>query len=126
MEFIFVMIGGAIGSILRYLLGKILPLKFLIWSVFPLGTFGVNLLGSFLIGLFSCLIIQKGLGNEWRVFVIVGILGGFTTFSSFSLDAFMMINQKEYFKAIFYILSTNILGLLFLGIGWVLAKSFFH
>ncbi|PAF48074.1 camphor resistance protein CrcB [Helicobacter sp. 12S02634-8] len=121
MDFIWVGIGGAIGSVLRFGLGKLLPLKLWVWS-FPLGTWSVNLIGSFLIGFVSLLLAHKLLGNDFRVFFVIGVLGGFTTFSSFGLDTFTLLLQKEYFKAIFYILSTNLLGLVLVGVGWGVAK----
>lgn len=126
MDFVLAAMGGAIGSVLRYFLSKVLPLKFLVWGTFPLGTFTVNLIGSFLIGFASFLVAQKILGNDFRVFFIIGILGGFTTFSSFGMDTFNMLAQKEFLKAVFYILSTNILGFILVGAGWFLSKTFFN
>lgn len=126
MNILLVAIGGALGSILRYLLGKMLPLK--MTAVFPLGTFSVNLIGSFLIGVLGFFVIQKFINEEFRLFLIIGMLGGFTTFSSFGLDTFNMFMQKEYLKAFVYIFTTNIFGILLVFLGFIFSKfmsSFF-
>lgn len=122
MECIWVGLGGAIGSILRYFLSKIAPLKILIWENFPIGTLAVNLIGSFLIGFLGFLLFQKIVDNDFRLFFIVGILGGFTTFSSFGLEAFGMFLEKDFLKMTLYILGSNILGITLVGLGWFIGK----
>ncbi|PAF45027.1 fluoride efflux transporter CrcB [Helicobacter sp. 11S02596-1] len=126
MDFALVALGGGLGSVLRYWLGKVLVLQFVAIGGFPLGTLGVNLIGSFLIGFASFLFAYKVLGADFRVFFIVGVLGGFTTFSSFGMEAFDMLAQKEFFKASVYVLGTNIFGLLLVGLGWCLSKMLFN
>lgn len=122
MECIWVGLGGAIGSILRYFLSKIAPLKILVWENFPIGTLAVNLIGSFLIGFLGFLLLQKIVGNDFRLFFIVGILGGFTTFSSLGLEAFGMLLEKDFLKMTLYILVSNILGIMLVGLGWFIGK----
>ncbi len=104
-------IGGALGSICRYLVqvyvGKYTTLSF------PFGTLVVNLTGCFLIG------ILFGLSNkyawmtlDWRLFLITGICGGYTTFSSFSLESMMLFRQGNYTYFFLYILGSVTVGLL--------------
>lgn len=122
MEFVWVGLGGAIGSILRYFLSKTMPLSFLIWETFPIGTFLVNLIGSFLIGFLGFLLFQKIVGSDFRLFFVVGLLGGFTTFSSFGLEVFGMFLEKDFLKMIFYIVGSNVLGIVLVGLGWFMGK----
>lgn len=123
MSLFLVAIGGAIGSFLRYLMGKILPTKIPILGQFPISTLSVNLLGSFIIGLIGYFVMQKNISEEFRVFFVVGILGGFTTFSSFGLETFAMLEHREYLKMALYLLSTNILGIACVGFGWWISKT---
>lgn len=123
MNLFLVAIGGAVGSLLRYLVGRILPTKTAFLGEFPMATLGVNLLGSFIIGILGYFVMQKIIGEELRLLLLVGILGGFTTFSSFSLETFSMLEHREYFKMILYLLTTNILGVLCVALGWWLSKT---
>lgn len=95
-------LGSALGGVLRYLAGSLVHL----WVArsFPWGTLGVNLLGSAVIGLAWVLLSARGEDGELaRAFVIVGLLGGFTTFSSFSLETLLLIDQQAYGRAAAYI-----------------------
>ena len=86
---LFAGLGGFIGAGWRFLAGELLK-----FSHFPLATLGVNVLGSFIIGVLFCL----NLSQSVRVFLVVGILGGFTTFSSFSLDSVKFLLEGELVK----------------------------
>ena len=80
---------------------------------FPLGTFVVNVLGSFLIGVFFVLLAEKAqIAEQWRPIIVVGFLGGLTTFSTFSLDALLLFEQGHYNTALFYIISSIVLCLI--------------
>ena len=103
-------IGGAVGSILRYLASTGIQNKFL--STFPLGTMCVNLSGCFLIGIFYGFAERNDIGPEWRVLLITSICGGYTTFSSFSLESLYLLRNGEVFYAITYIASSVVLGIL--------------
>jgi CrcB protein len=90
---------------------------------FPLGTFSVNLIGCFLIGAFVGL-AEKGniLSPETRLFLITGICGGFTTFSTFSYDNIALLKSGEWFFFLLYIFGSVILGLLATYLGLLLIK----
>jgi CrcB protein len=119
-----VAIGGAIGSLLRYYVG--------IWSLkaagpsFPWGTLTVNVVGGFLIGLFAELIARKlGGSMELRLLLITGFLGGFTTFSAFSLDTILLLERGAFVTAITYILISVAVSLaaVFAGLSLVRAVA---
>ncbi|WP_234568398.1 fluoride efflux transporter FluC [Rhodohalobacter sp. 614A] len=85
---LFIALGGAIGSVLRYLT-SLLTLKLISQNWFFTGTTAANIIGCFLIGATATILQEKGLmDNTIKLFLIVGLLGGFTTFSSFSLEGF--------------------------------------
>ncbi|AUV76846.1 fluoride efflux transporter CrcB [Helicobacter pylori] len=115
---------GAIGSSLRYFVGKMMPSKFLMFESFPLGTFSVNIIGCFVIGFMGHLAVKKVFGDDFGIFFVTGVLGGFTTFSSYGLDTLKLLQKSQYIEAVSYALGTNILGLTGVAIGWFLAKNF--
>jgi fluoride exporter len=81
--------GSFIGGVLRYLLSQFVQTKFL--STFPFGTLTVNIIGCFLIGLVFGLTDRGNLTQEWRLFLATGLLGGFTTFSAFSIESLSLV-----------------------------------
>jgi fluoride exporter len=103
-------IGGAIGSILRYLASTGIQNKFL--SSFPYGTMCVNISGCFLIGIIYALATRGNVSPEWRFFLATGICGGYTTFSTFSIESIELLRDGEIFYATTYIASSLVLGLL--------------
>lgn len=107
-----IMLGGALGTAARY--GVALWMAERVGEAFPWGTLLVNVLGSFIIGLFGGLTSTDGiwLVPPWaRAFVMIGILGGFTTFSSFSMQSIQLIQDGQYAHALGYIASSLILCL---------------
>jgi CrcB protein len=106
-----VMAGGAIGAALRYQLGHAVLRLF--GAGWPLGTFLVNISGGFAMGLLAGWLALRGHGGgePIRLFVAVGILGGFTTFSSFSLEMMLMIERGEFASALAYALLSVLLSL---------------
>lgn len=109
--YIAIAFGGAIGAVSRYWLYS--AVQRLHDSGFPLGTFVVNVLGSFLIGVFFVLLAEKAqIAEQWRPIIVVGFLGGLTTFSTFSLDALLLFEQGHYNTALFYIISSIVLSLI--------------
>lgn len=106
-----VALGGALGAVLRYLVG--------LGVAFPFGTLAVNVIGSFLIGIAWVLLSARGL-QHWAPFIMAGLLGGFTTFSAFSLDALRLVEAERITAAGGYVLASVILslGACFIGL-WV-------
>lgn len=103
-------IGSFVGGAARYLLA--LPFQNKLIFYFPFGTLIANIAGCFLIGILFALAEKGMMGTQGRVFLITGILGGFTTFSSFSLETIEMFRDGYLFKAISYILISVVVGLL--------------
>lgn len=110
-HFIWVSLGGAIGASIRYAFSITIATR--TTGLFPWSTFGVNMIGCLLIGaVYSILSTQFKEHQYLSLFIITGILGGFTTFSSFALETQQLISQKEYFTAITYVVCSNVLGII--------------
>jgi CrcB protein len=119
-KILFVALGGAIGTALRFLIGEFVKNEYP--SVFPWNTLLVNLSGCLLIG-FVWGYISINTQFEWlSVFLIFGILGGYTTFSSFALEGIQMLIQKSYLPFFLYLITTNIIGILLTFIGYRLSS----
>lgn len=115
--------GGAIGAILRYVISVWFVSNYA--SSFPWPTLIANAIGALLIGILYVLIAEKGLvAVTWRPFLIIGLLGALTTFSSFSLEAIMLVEQAEWFLAVVYTLSSVLLCLLLTWLGIMLTRFF--
>ena len=114
--YLLVGLGGAIGAMLRYGAGMSLGS---LANGFPASTFAVNLVGSIAMGLLIGVLAKTTpqYQNEIRLFLAVGIFGGFTTFSSFSLDAFSLLERGDYLLAGLYILGSVALGIAGLAMG---------
>ncbi len=121
---LFACAGGALGAGARYLVG-VGALRLLgVAEGFPWATLCVNIVGSFLMGLFIEYLALKGVSSsEVKVFVAVGILGGFTTFSAFSLEFVMLMQRKQELAAGVYVLSSVTLSILALYLGLLLARQ---
>lgn len=103
MNLVYVMLGGALGAGARHLVGRLLLA--LLGAAFPYGTLTVNLAGGLLMGLLAGSLLRLGTNGEpWRLFVGVGILGGFTTFSSFALDTVVLAERGAWGLAAGYLL----------------------
>ena len=101
-------LGGAIGAVLRYLttVGAVR----VVGIGFPWGTLAANVVGCFLMGVLFAVLTERGL-MRYAPFLLAGILGGFTTFSPFSLDAFLMWERGEHAAAAIYVLASVVLSL---------------
>jgi fluoride exporter len=124
MQWLMIAAGGALGSLLRFV--SVSYLTPMLNYRFPLGTFFVNILGSFLIGLAYVLLVEKVLVSaEWRLFFMTGVLGGFTTFSAFSLEMLQLWQEGQVFVSIAYAASSVVLGLLMAYAGMQFAQRLF-
>jgi CrcB protein len=102
-------LGSFIGGISRYLVTLFVQNKIL--STFPYGTMAVNIIGCFLIGTIYALSERGNWNPEWRIFLATGVMGGFTTFSSFSNETVSMLRDAEYWPAFTYVALSVIIGL---------------
>jgi fluoride exporter len=109
-----VMLGGALGAALRYFTSSLLTRT---GSDFPYATLSVNLVGGFAMGVLATFVLRGAASEGVRLFVGVGILGGFTTFSAFSLESFQMIERGDWMSAGGYALASVIGSILMLGLG---------
>jgi CrcB protein len=119
---LFIAMGGSIGAVMRY--GASLGVASIMGRGFPYGTLFVNVTGSLLIGLLSVLMLERfNIGPEWRAAVMVGVLGSFTTFSTFSLETLNMLEQGELFSAISNVLLSVVVCLIAVWLGVVLGRQ---
>ena len=118
-----VALGGAIGAALRFLAG-VWVFRTLGQQALPLGVLSVNVLGSFLMGVFVVFAAQRGLAH-YNPFIMTGILGGFTTFSAFSLETVDLIERGEIGMAGLYVLLSVICSVGGLMLGLWLARGVF-
>ena len=119
---LFVGIGGFVGAIVRFLLSSFVQKS--AETFFPIGTLSVNLLGGFLIG-FLALYFEQHLNPEYRALVIVGFLGGLTTFSTFSYETVLLLENASYTKALLNIMISVVLSIGATILGMMVYKKFF-
>lgn len=118
-----VAVGGAIGAALRHL-ANVAALR-LVGSAFPWGTMAINIVGSLAMGVFIELLARRfNASSDLRLFVATGILGGFTTFSAFSLDVAVLWERGDMIPALGYALTSVAGSILALFLGLWLARSF--
>lgn len=92
-------------------------------SSFPVGTLAINVLGSFLIGFFVILSLEKNiLSVETKNYLTIGLLGGFTTFSAFSLETLLLLEARQFLNAVFYIGFSTVFGVLSAWFGMLCAR----
>ena len=121
----YVALGGAIGALLRYQTGRGLTywLGPAVVTAFPWPTLFVNVLGSLVMGLLAGFLARHGQGGEqWRLFIGVGVLGGYTTFSSFSLEMMVLVERGQPLHALTYALVSVLAGLTALYIGLIVMR----
>jgi CrcB protein len=121
-QLLVVALGGAIGAASRHLV-NIFILKFTVTS-FPWGTFAVNVIGCFLMGIIVELLVLRGsTSQELRLFLATGVLGGFTTFSAFSLDTALLLEREEMLLTALYVFGSVSLSIGALFLGLMIARS---
>ena len=120
---LYVMVGGAVGSGARYLTGR--AMLSLLGADYPFGTLAVNLIGGLLMGVLVGVLAPTTASETWRLLLGVGVLGGFTTFSAFSLDVVTMIERGAIGVAFGYVLVSVIgsVAALFAGLSAVRAVA---
>lgn len=125
LNYLLVALGGAAGSLARYAVGKQAMRAF--GPGWPHGTFIANVTGGLFIGLLAGVLAHRGGADQerWRLLLGVGVLGGYTTFSSFSLEVALMIQRREMFGAAFYAAASAGLSIVALFAGMLIARRMF-
>lgn len=123
MSYILVFLGGGLGATLRHLVNlacaRFMP------PGFPWGTFVINITGSTVMGLIAGYLAFKGeAAQAWRLFLMTGVLGGYTTFSAYSLDAALLYERGELTLAAFYVMGSVVLSIAGLFAGLALVRHF--
>ncbi len=116
-----VMMGGAVGAALRYEAGRLVTM--LTAPGFPWATLVVNVVGGFCMGLLAAGLARMSVGEPWRLLLGVGVLGGFTTFSAFSLETVLMIERGQMMLALAYVLASVVGAILALFVGISVLRS---
>jgi CrcB protein len=127
MNLLLIALGGGLGSVARFLSSNLIIKIFAAAGKFPIATFSVNIIGSLLAGILYFFIIKNFNNFDPRLknFLLVGFLGGFTTFSSFSLDFFRLTSAGQNLQAVAYAISSVTLAILALFFGFYLSKLLF-
>jgi len=122
-KYLFVMLGGALGAVSRFMVGTLVLKAYS--AMFPLGTFLINVTGSFLIGILMMLFLNRpAISAHWRLFLVTGILGGYTTFSSFEWETFAALRGGAGVVALLNVLLSVGLGLGGVWVGAMISNRF--
>lgn len=123
MLYLYVAIGGALGALMRYSLGTLITET--MGKEFPYGTFTVNILGSFVMGIAIAMLVgMMPRGRELHALFVIGTLGGFTTFSAFAYESYILLERGDMGGAIIYILGSVILSILAFFVGMAIFRFF--
>jgi CrcB protein len=123
MGYLIVFLGGGVGAAIRH--GMNIGVARALGTAFPYGTLIINITGSLVMGLIAGYFALKGDASQnWRLFLTTGILGGYTTFSAFSLDAALLYERGEAGAAAIYVLSSVVLSIAGLFAGLAIVRSF--
>ncbi len=119
---IFIAMGGAFGAVLRY--GTSLGVYSLVGRGFPYGTLFVNVSGSLLMGVLAVLLLERyDIDPEWRAAVLIGVLGSFTTFSTFSIETLNLLEQGDIMRAMMNIVLSVLLCLAAVWLGVIIGRQ---
>ena len=122
MEYVWVGVGGSVGAIARFAMTRFAVARF--GDTFPWGTLTINLLGAFTVGLILTWLTERtAAAPEFRLVLVVGFLGGYTTFSSYTFEAVAMAQRGNWLGASSYVFGSNVLGLAACAAGIVLARQ---
>ena len=121
MNLFLVMAGGALGAGARHLASR--AALTLVGPGLPVGTLAINVTGGLLMGVLAGLLARTAAGEPWRLFLGVGVLGGFTTFSAFSLDAVLLAERGQWVAAVGYVLASVVGSIAALVAGLALART---
>jgi fluoride exporter len=121
MSYLLVFIGGGLGASLRHAVNLMSARG--LGTAFPYGTFIINITGSIVMGLIAGYLALKGEASQpWRLFLMTGILGGYTTFSAFSLDTALLYERGEVGLAVFYVVGSVVISIVGLFAGLALVR----
>lgn len=118
---VWVALGGAIGSVIRYVVAQWIGVREA--PQFPWHTFSINIAGCLLIGVVWALVEKYNCVPALRFFLMTGILGGFTTFSSFGLETMQLIQSKAYLTAFSYVTLSNVIGIVMVLAAYQIASA---
>ena len=118
MNYILIFLAGGLGSLLRYAIGGVLPSSFFPWT-----TVGINVIGSFSIGLFGGLGARMGWSDNLQLALTVGLCGGFTTFSTFSKEALSLVTTGRWGAFSLYVIVSVVLGLAATAVGFMCSRG---
>jgi CrcB protein len=120
-RYLLILLGGGIGSLARYVAGSAIMTRF--GSRFPLGTMAVNVTGSFLIGLLMTLLTERWQPHpNWRLLLVVGFLGGYTTFSSFEWETFSAVREGGFWIGLANVVGSVAFGYAAVWLGALLGR----
>jgi CrcB protein len=120
MKFLLILLGGGAGSVARYLAGSTISNRF--GARFPIGTMVVNVSGCFLIGLIMTLLTERQPHPYWRLLLVVGFLGGYTTFSSFEWETYSAVREGGFWIGLANVVGSVVLGYAAVWLGALLAR----
>ena len=121
-RYLLILIGGGTGALARYAAGSAIMTRF--GGRFPLGTLVINVTGSFAIGFLMTVLTERfNLDPAWRLLLVVGFLGGYTTFSSFEWETFTAMRDGEWWTGMFNVVGSVMLGYAAVWLGAMLARK---
>lgn len=119
-KYLLVMAGAAVGGLGRYVIGSAIAMRFPLRAWY--GTVAVNLTGCFLIGVVMTILTDRNASPNWRFLLVVGVIGGYTTFSSFAYETYALVRDGDFLRGFANVAVSVVVGYLALWLGVVLAR----